>query len=98
MCIEFDIGLTLWDTYVERHSPVHPVHRVPERGKGEVERIRLVNYVYLMMDCIYILVNLTCNDSLYNALVLVVRFELYMFWSDLNYICIYIYVLVEFEL
>ena len=59
---------------------------------GLVERIRLVNYVYLMMDCIYILVNLTCNDSLYNALVLVVRFELYMFWSDLNYICIYIYI------
>ena len=53
MCIEFDIGLTLWDTYVERHSPVHPVHRVPERGEGEVERIRLMNYVYLMMDCIY---------------------------------------------
>ena len=36
--------------------------------------------------------NWTCNVSLYNALVLVVRFELYMFWSDLNYICIYIYI------
>ena len=65
---------------------------------GLVERIRLVNYVYLMMDYIYILVNWTYNGSLYNALVLVVRFELYMFWSDLNYICICMYVLVDFEL
>ena len=55
---------------------------------GLVEQIRLVNYVYLMMDCI-ILVNWTCNGSLYNALVLVIRFELYMFWSDLNYICMF---------
>ena len=38
--------------------------------------------------------NWTCNGSLYNALVLMVRFELYMFWSDLNYIYIYIYVCV----
>ena len=44
----------------------------------------------------WILVNWICNGSLYNALVLVVRFELYMFWSNLNYICIYI-CLVEFE-
>ena len=35
--------------------------------------------------------NWTCNGSLYNALVLVVKFELYMFWSDLNYICIYMF-------
>jgi hypothetical protein len=41
--------------------------------------------------------NWTCNVSLYNDFVLVVRFELYMFWSDLNYICIYIYVSVRFE-
>jgi hypothetical protein len=52
---------------------------------GLVERMRLVNYVYVMMDCIYSC-DWTCNVSLYNALVLVVRFELYMFWSDLNYI------------
>ena len=32
--------------------------------------------------------NWTCNISLYNALVLV---DAYMFWSDLNYICIYVY-------
>ena len=62
MCMEFDIGLTLWELRRGVDSaaplghccrPVHPVHRVPERGEGEVERIRLVNYVYLMMDCIY---------------------------------------------
>ena len=29
--------------------------------------------------------NWICNGSLYNVLVLVVRFELYMFWSHLNY-------------
>ena len=51
--MEFEIGLTLWDTYAERHSPINPVHHVPERGEGEMEQIRLVNYVYLMMDCIY---------------------------------------------
>ena len=38
---------------------------------------------------VYILVNWTCNGSLYNALALMVRFELYMhiymFWSNLNY-------------
>ena len=67
---------------------------MPERGEEEVERIRLVNYVYLMMDCIYSC-ELDCNCSLYNTLVLVVRIELYMFWSDLNYIYIY---MVEFEL
>ena len=29
--------------------------------------------------------NWTCNDSLYNAFVFVVRFKLYMFCSNLNY-------------
>ena len=53
MRMKFDIDFTLWDTYIERHSPVHPVHRVLERGEGEIEWMRLVNYVYLMMDCIY---------------------------------------------
>ena len=43
-------------------------------------------------------VNWICNGSLYNALMFVVRLELYMFWSDLNYIWIYVCVLVEFEL
>jgi hypothetical protein len=35
-------------------------------------------------------VNWTYNVSLYNALVLV---DAYMFWSDLNYACIYVYML-----
>ena len=35
-----------------------------------------MNYVNLMMDCIYILVNWTCNCSLYNTLVLVVYITL----------------------
>ena len=38
---------------------------------------------------VYILVNWTYNGSLYNALMLVVRFELYIyicvFWSNLNF-------------
>ena len=38
---------------------------------------------------VYILVNWTCNGSLYNALVLVVIFELYIY--------IYMHVLVKFE-
>ena len=33
-----------------------------------------MEFVYLMMDCIYILMNWTCNCSLYNTIVLVVAF------------------------
>ena len=44
----------------------------------------------------WILVNWTCNGSLYNALVFMVRFELYM--RIYIYTYIYIYILVEFEL